>query len=145
MRVEAAFALVDALDGAEPPRPEQRRDACGPRPLTHSVEPLPILDLVAIDELLVRQEIAVRMHDPLRKPCRARRVIELGGIVCRRVGRHVLGGLLGKEIGGEDEDRHPAGAEPPRVRLVGDEHDGFRVTQPVCDPVVPVQDGHGEE
>ena len=43
VRVEAALALVDALDGAEPPRPEQRRDARRPRPLAHAVEALAVL------------------------------------------------------------------------------------------------------
>ena len=43
MRVEAALALVDALDRAQPPRPEQRRDPGRPRPLAHAVEALAVL------------------------------------------------------------------------------------------------------
>ncbi len=31
-------APVHALDGAEPPRPQQRRDTRGPRPFAHAVE-----------------------------------------------------------------------------------------------------------
>src|SRR5581483_4691561 len=53
VRVEAGFAPVDALERTEPPRAEQRRDSCRPSPFTHPVEALAVLDLMAIDELLV--------------------------------------------------------------------------------------------
>ena len=71
-RVEAALALEDALQRAEPPRPEQRRDARGPGPLAHAVEALAVLDVVAVDELLVGEDVAVGVDDALRdaRSCR---------------------------------------------------------------------------
>ena len=63
--VEAALALQDDLDGAQAPRPEQRRDAGRPRPLAHAVEALAVLDLVAVDELLVGEDVAVGVDDAL--------------------------------------------------------------------------------
>ena len=85
VRVEAALALVDELDRAEPPRAEQRRDARRPRPLPHPVEELALLHVVAVDELLVREEVAVRVEDPLGEPGGAGGVVELRRVVGQRV------------------------------------------------------------
>ena len=85
MRVKAALALVDDLHGAEPPRAEQRRDAGRPRPLAHAVEELALLHLVAVDELLVREQVAVRVDDALRQAGRAGGVVELRRVVGRGV------------------------------------------------------------
>ena len=71
MRVEAALAPVDALQRPEPPGAEQRRDPGRPRPLAHPVEALAVLHLVAVEELLVGEDVAVRVDDPLREPGRA--------------------------------------------------------------------------
>src|SRR3712207_9199110 len=56
VRVEAALALVDDLERAEAPGPEQRRDPGRPRPLAHAVEALAVAHLVAVDELLVAED-----------------------------------------------------------------------------------------
>ena len=86
VRVEPALALIDALNGAQSPRAQQRRDARRPCPLAHAVEALSVLDLVAVGELLVRQEVAVGMDDALRHAGRSRRVVELRGVVGRGIG-----------------------------------------------------------
>ena len=122
MRVEPGLAPVDVLHRAEPPGAEQRRDPGGPGPLAHAVEALAVLDLVAVGELLVGQDVAVRVHDPLREPGRARRVVELGWIVRRRVladevGRRRRQGLLVDH----ERVRRPRPVEARRVLGVGDE------------------------
>src|SRR5262249_35890036 len=53
VRIEPGLAPVDALERAQAPRPEERCDACRPRPFPHPLEALAVLDLVAVDELLV--------------------------------------------------------------------------------------------
>ena len=68
VRVEAGLAPVHALHRAEPPRAEQRRDPGRPRPFAHAVEPLAVGDLVAVDELLVAEDVTVGMDDGLREP-----------------------------------------------------------------------------
>src|SRR5262249_21146049 len=96
VRVEAALAPVDALERPEAPRPEERRDACGPCPLPHSVEALAVPDLVAVDELLVSEDVPVRVDDPLGETRRARGEVELrrvvrgrgrGDVIRRRAGQ----------------------------------------------------------
>ena len=67
MRVEAAGSPVDVLDCSEPPRPEQRRDPGGPRPFAHPVESLAVLDLVAVGEILVAEDVAMGVDDALRE------------------------------------------------------------------------------
>ena len=92
VRVEPALALIDELHRAEAPRPEQRRDARGPRPLAHAVEALAVAHVVAVDELLVREQVPVRVDDALRQPGRARRVVELRRVLGERV--HALEGRV---------------------------------------------------
>ena len=79
--VEAAFAGVYELGCAKPPRAEQRRDARRPRPFPHAVEELAVLHVVAVDELLVREQVAVRVEDALGLAGGPRRVVELGRVV----------------------------------------------------------------
>jgi hypothetical protein len=81
VRIEAAFTPVDALHGAESPWSEERRDAGRPRPLAHAVEPLFVLDFVAVHELLVAEDVTVRVHDAFGEPGCARRVVELRGVL----------------------------------------------------------------
>ena len=89
--VEAPLALQHDLDGAQAPRPEQRRDAGRPRPLPHAVEELAVLDLVAVDELLVREHVAMRVDDALGQAGGAARVVELRRVVGGGVGRLEVG------------------------------------------------------
>ena len=90
-RIEAALALVNALDGAKAPWPEQGRDPRGPGPLAHAVKALAVVNLVAVEKLFVREDVAVSVHDPLREAGGARRVVELRGIARGGVGGLVLG------------------------------------------------------
>src|SRR4051794_326430 len=69
--VEAALARVYERGGSIPPGAEQGTDAGSPRPLTHAVEQLAVLHVVAELELLVTQQIAVRVQDALGQPCGA--------------------------------------------------------------------------
>ena len=62
-----------------------------PGPLAHAVEALAVLHLVAVDELLVGEDVAVRVHDALREPGRPRRVVELRRVVGRGVGADEVG------------------------------------------------------
>jgi hypothetical protein len=87
----------------------------------------------------------VGVHDSLREPCRARRVVELRGIVGRRLSRREVGGVPGEEVGRERDDGYAVLAEARRIRLVRDEHGGLRVAEPVRDSVIPVQDRHREK
>ena len=146
MRIESALALVDELDGAEAPRAEQRRDAGRPRPLAHAVEDLAVAHVVAVDELLVREQIAVRVHDALGQPGRARRVVELGRVLGQRVlalerGVAGLQQLVIEEQYVLDQRRIDA----VLVRRVRDEDLGLRVADAVTDAVVAVQHRHREQ
>ena len=69
-RVEAGLPHVHALHGSEPPRREEGCDPRRPRPLSHPVEQLPVADVVAVDELLVGEDVPVGVEDPLRQPGR---------------------------------------------------------------------------
>src|SRR3954465_10640022 len=60
---------------AAPPHPP----APGDRPLADAVEALAVPDLVAVDELLVGEQVAVRVDDALGQAGRAARVVELRG------------------------------------------------------------------
>ncbi len=90
--IEARLALVDALHCPQAPGPEQGRDASRPCPLAHAVEALALLDVVAVDELVVGEQVSVGVDYPLGQPGGARRVVQLGGIVGGRVGGLELGG-----------------------------------------------------
>jgi hypothetical protein len=85
VRIEPALTAKDALDGAETPRPEERRDSGSPRPLPHTVKTLGILDFVAVQKFLVTKDVAMRVDNAFREPGRARRVIELRRIIGRGV------------------------------------------------------------
>ena len=146
VRVEAALTLVDALHGAETPGPEERRDAGGPGPLAHPVESLAVLHLVAVDELLVGEDVAMRVDDALRQARRPRRVVELRRIVGRGVGADEVGRGAGERVRLEDEHvRRPRTVEPRRVRGIGDEQLAPGVREAVPDAVVAVEHRHREQ
>jgi hypothetical protein len=54
------------------------------------VESLAVADVVAVDELLVRKQVSVRVHHPLREPGRPGRLVELRRIVRRRCRRDMI-------------------------------------------------------
>ncbi len=142
--VEAALALEHELDGAQAPRPDERADAGGPGPLAHAVEALAVLDVVAVDELLVAEDVAMGVQDALREAGRAGRVVELGGIVGRGVDALELGVAVVEAAGLELDDLR----EPLDARAVGGvRHDDarLRVAEPVADPLVPVEDRHRQQ
>src|SRR5205085_5813050 len=87
--VEPPLARVDELDSAVAPGPQQGTDAGGPGPLARAVEELAVAHVVAELELLVREQVAVRVEDALRLAGRAGRVVELRGVVGSRVGNVV--------------------------------------------------------
>ena len=146
MRVEAALAAIHALHRPEPPGAEQRGDACRPRPFAHPVEALAVLDLVAVDELLVGEHVAVRVDDALGEAGRARRVVELGRIVGGRVGADEVGRGGGQRVGLEHEHvRRPRAVEARRVLGIGDEEPRLGVGEPVLDAVVAVEHRHREQ
>jgi hypothetical protein len=58
------------------------------------VEPLAVSNLVAVDELLVREQVPVRVDDALREPGRPGGVVELR----RVVGERVLGVNVGPPV-----------------------------------------------
>src|SRR4051794_18551750 len=144
--VDPALALEHELHGPVAPRAEQRRDARRPRPLPHAVEALAVLDVVAVEELLVGEQVAVRVHDALGEPGRARRVVELRGVVGRRVDGLELGLAALEQLVVEEQDmldERRIDAVP--VGRVGEQHLRPRVRQPVADAVVAVEDGHREQ
>ena len=146
MRIEPRLAPVDALHRAEPPWAEQRRDPRRPRPLAHAVELLAVLDLVAVGELLVGQDVPVRVHDPLCEPGRARRVVELGWIVRRRVLTDEVGRRRRQRLLVDHERvRRPRPVEARRILGIGHEDACLRVREPVLDPVVAVEHRHREQ
>jgi hypothetical protein len=110
------------------------------------VEELAVADVVAVDELLVPEQVAVRVEDALGEAGRARRVVELGGVVGCRVHALELGRALLERRAIEHEHlAHRRAVKAPGVVGVGDEQLGLRVAQPVRDALVPVQHGHREE
>jgi hypothetical protein len=111
------------------------------------VEALAVLDVVAVDELLVAEDVAVGVHDALRHSGRARRVVELGRILGRRVGGLEVGRQPGQRVGAEDEDLvlDPGRVEARRVGLVGDEHLRLRVGQAVADAVIAIEHRHRQQ
>ena len=146
MRVEAAGSPVDVLDRAEPPRSEQRRDPGGPRPFAHSVESLPVLNLMAVGELLVAEDVAMGVDDAFRESRRSRRVIELCGIVCLGGAADLLCWSLDQGLSGEDQQRRcRAVLEPRRVLFIGDKQPRLGILKPVSNPVVAVENRHREK
>ena len=132
VRVEAALALQDDLDRAEAPRPEQRRDAGRPRPLAHAVEALAVLHVVAVDELLVAEDVAMGVQDALGQAGRAGGVVELGGVVAGGVERLVVG-RAGVEVAGlELEDVGALALDARAVGGVRDDDLRLRVRQAVA-------------
>ena len=85
MGVETALSLVDVLHGAQSPWAEQRADPGSPGPLAHPVKALAVLDVVAVAELLVREDVAVGMDDTLGEAGGAGGVVQLGRIIRERV------------------------------------------------------------
>ena len=159
LRVEAALARVDVLHRPVAPGAQQRADAGGPRPLAGAVEQLAVLDVVGELELLVREQVAVRVQDALRLPGGAGGVVELGRVVGRGVDRVVASEAFSIAAA---RSMSPAGARR-RGRV---EHEiasarpsgmrwrfsasvtstlAPRVAQPVLDAVVAVEHGHREE
>ena len=146
MRVEPALAPVDALHCAQPPRAEERRDPGCPGPLPHPVETLPVLDLVAVEELLVTEDVAVGVDDALGESGGAGGVVQL----CRIVGGGVDADRLGRSLRECAGSEHQHGRRPRTVearRVVGVGHDelGLGVGEPVPDAVVPVEHRQREQ
>ena len=117
-------------------------------PAAHAHSPIPwkrspSSHLVAVDELLVAEEVAVRVHDPLREPGRARRVVELRRIV-RRSCRTPTGSsrrvTRACRVAGSAAAGPTHGRSDLHSHLVGHEHRRVRVTEPMANRVVPVQD-----
>ena len=109
--------------GAVAPRAEQRRDAGGPGPLAHAVEALAVLHVVAVDELLVGEDVAMGVHDALGQPGRAGRVVELGRVLGRGVGGLELGRRAGEQRPSSSTSTSPTTRRRSgRVGRVGDEH-----------------------
>jgi hypothetical protein len=109
------------------------------------VEALAVLDLVAVDELLVAEDVAVGMDDALREPGRPRRVVELGGILGRSVARDGVGRCARERVGLHDEHRHTRVGEARRVVRVRDHELRARVREAMPNRVVAVQDRHREQ
>ena len=146
MRVEASLAPVDTLQRAKPPRTKQRCDPCGPGPLAHPVEALAVLYLVAIPELLVPEDVAVGVHDPLREPRRAGCVVELRRVIGGGIGAHEIPRGSRQCVGVEHQDvRRPRAVKALRIVGVGDEQLRSRVREAMLDSIVAVQHGHGEQ
>ena len=139
--VEARLSAIHALLGADTPWAEQRRNPSRPRPLPHPVEPFAVRDVMAVPELLVPEQVPVRLHDPLGEAGRPRGVVELRGVVGGRIDADMVSRRAAERAGVEHERLR----EPPGVRGVGDEELCARVVEAVRDAVVPVQNGHREE
>src|SRR4051794_4281039 len=144
--VEAALALEDELRRAKAPRAQQRRDARRPRPLPHAMEELAVAHVVAVDELLVPEQVPVGVQDALRQPGGAARVIELPRVVGRGVNDLEAVGAVLEGVGVEDHDVANRGVlEAVAVGGVGDQELGLGVAQPVRDALVAVEDRHREQ
>ena len=144
--VEAALALEHELRRAEPPRPEQRRDARGPRPLAHAVEQLAVAHVVAVDELLVREQVAVGVEDALGEPGRAGGVVQLRRVVRGGVQRLEVVVGAGQQL--RREDQHlvdQVAGHPVRVGGVGDQDPRPGVAQAVLDALVAVEHRHRQQ
>ena len=110
------------------------------------MEELTLLHVVAIDELLVAEDVAVGVEDPLGESRGPRRVVDLGRVVGGGVDRLEALVLLGEQLGVENDHlvdqrtRHPVD-----VVGVGDDHLRLGVPDPVLDPLVAVEDRQGEQ
>ncbi len=145
-RDEAGLALQHVLDRAQPPGAEQGGDPRGPGPLAHAVKALAVLDVVAVDELLVGQDVAVGVDDALRHARGPRRVVELRRVVGGRVLANVVGRVAGQQLGVQDEQLvDERGVEAAGVGLVGDQHLRGRVFEAMTDPFIAVEHGHRQQ
>ena len=142
VRIEAALAPVDALQRAETPRPEKRRDPRRPCPLAHAVEPLAVFDLVAIEKLLVAEDVAMRMHDPFRESRRARGVVQLRRILGGGVAHDRLSGSGSECLPIDDENLRRRAVEAAGIRVIRDDELRPRIGKAVSDRIVAVQNGH---
>ena len=145
VRVETGFAPVDTLQRSQPPRTEERRDPRRPRPLAHAVKAFAVLHLVAIHEFLVGEDVAVGMHDPLRKTGRPRGVVELRWVVGRRRFADAVGRRARERALFDQKHLCRGVPEARRVRSVGDDDLRLRVREPVLDRLVPVEHRHREQ
>ena len=118
----------------------------GPGPLAHAVEALAVLHLVAVDELLVGEDVAVRVDDALREPGRPRRVVELRGSSAE-VSTQTKSAGAASSVSGSRTSVSGAHGRSNRGAfcLVGDEQPRAGVGEPVLDPVVAVQHRHREQ
>jgi hypothetical protein len=92
---------------------------------------------VAVDELLVSEDVTVRMNDALREPGRTGGVVELRWIVRGRFGADEVHGRLRERLLIE---REQLVVEARRVRRVGDKQARLGVAKAVGDRLVPVED-----
>ena len=147
VRVEPALALVDRLHRAVPPRPEQRADPRRPRPLPHPVEQLALADVVAVHELLVGEQVAMRVQDPLRQPGRARRVVQLGRDRRRQCRRTRTPSIRCASSSSSRISRCSTSERSIRSAFAASVTSTLRlgVGQPVADPLVAVQDRHRQQ
>ena len=153
--VVAALAAEHRDRRPEPPRPEDAgHDAGDPGPLAGRVEDLVVAHVVDVLELVVGEEVAVRVDDPLRQPGRAGRVVDLGGLVGRGVERREdvrrpRDRLA--ELAVDDQHVLSSGSSSRtrsmRSRVGGVGHDHLRpaVAQAVDDRVVAVEDRQREQ
>ena len=99
-------------------------------------------------ELVVREQVPVRVHDPLREPGRAGRVVDLSRLVGRGVER--LAAVGGPRDGAAEllvDDEHVLqlrqavadAVDPLPVGRIGDDHLRRAVAQPMHDRVVAVE------
>ena len=128
----------------------------GPGPLARAVEELAVAHVVAELELLVREQVAVRVQDALGEPGRAGRVVELGRVVGRGVGHLVVRrGALERRVevdvavlaraAHHEHLLDEALGDAVAVRAVGDDGARPRVAQPVLDALVAVEDRHRQQ
>ena len=133
--------------------PSRHGPSSGEMPAAQAHSPMPwnalaVADVVAVDELLVGEDVAVGVDDALRHPGGAGRVVELRRVVGGGVLADVVGRAAGEQAVAvvEDEDLvDERGVEARRVGGVGDEQARLRVLEPVADAVVAVEDRHREQ
>ena len=154
--VIATLARLDERHRAVAPGTQQRADARSPGPFARAVEQLAVADVVAELELLVGQQVAVRVQDALRPSRGARRVVELGRVVGGGI-RHVVAvagashrlvevdvARLSGAADHQDLLGQPIG-DPMAVGRVGHHRPGLGVAQPVLDALVAVKHRHRQE
>ena len=105
-----------------------------------------VAQVVAVDELLVGEHVAVGVQDALRETGRAGRVVELGRVVGGRVhGRGVRGRVGQQPVVEHDHVLDEVAIDPVGVGGVGDEHLRLRVGDAVADALVAVEHRHREQ